>query len=323
MKKAMVTLVLFALVLSTLCMAVTAHAQKVTKGAVQKVAEIPGMGMIDGPAYVPDDGMLYFVEMEAGWVSKIGIDGRNYEKVFNLGKLGGKVGAKSMRWDRIGKRLLICHRTYGILSLDPKTKECVTLIDTYQEERFNGPDDVTMDAEGNIYFSDPWGTGITNPTGGVYRRVGGDGLGQKIIKIMDNMQFPDGILISPDESWIYIGELSTNRIVRAFLIDGGRDTLFPHVFASFNTAGGPDGMVMDNAGNLYVAHWGGGVVYVLEPKKGQVIEEITIPDPDGTNVTNVGFGGPNNSTLFITESVKRTIWKIEIQNKGRTMPPEE
>lgn len=301
----------------------SAAAEGILSGGIEKVAVIPGTGMIDGPAYVPDDGMLYFVEMEAGWVSKISVDGQNYEKVFNLGKMGGKVGAKSMRWDRNRKRLLICHRTYGILSLDPVTKECVTLIDTYQEERFNGPDDVIQDAGGNIYFSDPWGTGITNPTGAVYRRVGGDGLGQKIIKIMDNMSFPDGILISPDETWIYVSELSTNRIVRAFLIDGGRDTLFPHTFATFNTAGGPDGMVMDVKGNLYVAHWGGGTVYVLEPKKGQVVEEITIPDPDGVFTTNVGFGGKDNTTLFITESAKRTIWKVETANPGMVMPPKQ
>lgn len=323
MKRDTVKFVLSVLVMLTLCLAVTAHAEGVTKGKIQKLAVIPGEGMIDGPAYVPDDGMLYFVEMEAGWVSKIGLDGKNYEKVYDLGKMGGKVGAKSMRWDRVSKRLLVCHRTYGILSLDPKTGECVTLIDTYQEERFNGPDDVIQDSEGNIYFSDPWGTGITNPTGAVYRRVGGDGLGQKIIKIMDNMHFPDGILISPDESCIYISELSTNRIVRAFLIDGGRDTLFPHVFATFDVAGGPDGMVMDVEGNIYVAHWGAGTVYVLEPQKGQVIEEIAIPDPEGVRTTNVGFGGPNNTTLFITEAEKRTIWKIELQNKGMVMPPEK
>ncbi|MFC1552079.1 SMP-30/gluconolactonase/LRE family protein [Candidatus Latescibacterota bacterium] len=322
MKRGTVKLVLSALVILTLCLAVTAHAQGVTNGKLQKLAVIPGAGMIDGPAYVPDDGMLYFVEMEAGWVSKIGLDGNNYEKVYNLGAMGGKVGAKAMRYDRINKRLLICHRTFGILSLDPKTGKCVTLIDTYQEERFNGPDDVTMDAEGNIYFSDPWGTSITNQTGAVYRRTGGDSLGQKIIKIMDNMHFPDGILISPDESWIYISELGTNRVIRAFLIDGGRDTLFPHVFASYDYAGGPDGMAMDVEGNLYVAHWGSGTVFVHEPVKGQVIETIEIPDPEALFTTNVGIGGPNNSTLFITESAKRTIWTIELKNKGMLMPPE-
>jgi gluconolactonase len=322
MKKGTVKLVLTALVMLTLCLAITAQAEGVFKGDLKKLAHIPGEGMIDGPAYCPDDGMLYFVEMNAGWVSKIGLDGKNYEKVYNLGAMGGKVGAKSMRWDRINKRLLICHRTFGILSLDPKTGECITLIDTYQEERFNGPDDVIMDSEGNIYFSDPWGTSITNQTGAVYRRLGGDSLGQKIVKIMDNMHFPDGILISPDETWIYISELGTNRIIRAYLIDGGRDTLFPHVFSSYDFAGGPDGMAMDVKGNLYVAHWGSGMIYVHEPVKGRVIGELEIPEPGALNPTNVGFGGKENKTLFITESVNRNIWTIELENEGMVMPPE-
>jgi len=54
-------------------------AQGIQVGEVQKVAEIPGVGMIDGPAYNPDDGMLYFVEMEAGWISRITTEGKNYE----------------------------------------------------------------------------------------------------------------------------------------------------------------------------------------------------------------------------------------------------
>ena len=50
------------------CLVQVTEAQGILKGKVQKVAEIPGMGMIDGPAYNTDDGMLYFVEMEAGRV---------------------------------------------------------------------------------------------------------------------------------------------------------------------------------------------------------------------------------------------------------------
>lgn len=306
----------------TLCAVKFTEAEGILKGEIQKVAVIPGAGMIDGPTYNPDDGMLYFVEMEAGWVSRITIDGKNYEQFYNLHKMGGKVGAKSMRWDIKTKRLLISHRDYGILSLDPKTKELVTLIDTYKGEEFNGPDDVIEDSDGNIYFSDPWGTSVSNPKGGVYRVVG-SGLGRKIVKILGNLAFPDGILISPDEQFIYVGELGTNRILRSFLIDGGRGTLFPHILTSFNSAGGPDGMVMDVKGNLYVAHWGSGKVYVIEPIKGQIIEEITVPDKEGIFTTNVGFGGPNNTTLFITESAKRTIWKIDVVNPGMTIPPKK
>ncbi len=319
LKKYVITVLVLGL---TFCFVQLTEAQQILKGEVQNVAVIPGMGMIHGPAYNPDDGMLYFVEMEAGWVSRITTDGKNYEQFYNLGKMGGEVGAKSMRWDMTRKKLLILHRDFGILALDPKTKELVKLIDTYQEERFNGPDDLVQDSEGNIYFSDPWGTSVSNPKGAVYREVG-SGLGRKVIKILDNLAFPDGILISPDETWIYVGELGTNRIIRAFLIDGGRDTIFPHVFTYFNSAGGPDGMVMDVKGNLYVAHWGAGKVYVIEPQKGQIIEEIAIPDPEGVYTTNVGFGGPKNTTLFITESNQRTIWKVEVAYPGMTMPPKK
>lgn len=304
------------------CAVQVTEAEDIQRGEVQKVAVIPGTGMIDGPAYNPDDGLLYFVEMEVGWISRITTDGKNYEKFYNIGKMGGKVGPKSMIWDRKRKKLLILHRDFGIISLDPKTKECITMIDTYQGGKFNGPDDLIEDSEGNIYFSDPWGTSVSNPKGGVYRVVG-EGLSRTIVQLMDNLAFPDGILITPDEQFIYVGELSTNRIIRAYLTDGGRGTLFPHVFISFDTAGGPDGMAMDIKGNLYVAHWGAGKVYVVEPQKGQIIDEIEIPDPEGVYTTNVAFDGSEYKTLFITESAKRTIWKVKVANTGMTIPPEK
>ena len=309
-----------ALLVIHVCSVAVSEAQDIRVGEVQKVAVIPGVGMIDGPAYNPDDGMLYFVEMEVGWISRITIEGKNYEKFYDIGKMGGKVGPKSMVWDRNRKRLLILHRDYGIIALDPKTKESVVYIDTYKDGQFNGPDDLIEDSEGNIYFTDPWGTSVSNPRRGVYRVVG-NGLSRKVVKIMGNLAFPDGILIAPDEQYIYVGEFGANRILRASLIDGGRDTLFPHVLIYFDSAGGPDGMAMDVNGNLYVAHWGSGTVFIVEPKKGQIVEKIVIPDPDKLYTTNVAFGGPDNKTLFITESAKRTIWKVNVSKLGMTIPP--
>ena len=62
------------------------------------------------------------------------------------------------RW-KDGK-LYLTTRHRGILTYDPKTKELKTLVYTWRNQLFKGPNDLDFDAEGNLFFTDPWGTGV-------------------------------------------------------------------------------------------------------------------------------------------------------------------
>jgi gluconolactonase len=84
----------------------------------------------------------------------------------------------------------------------------------------------------------------------------------------------------------------------------------------------PDGMCLDAAGNLYVAHYGMKQVQVLDPS-GKLIRRY-----DGGNVTtsNVAFGGPNHDQLFITgglgkESGAGGVFRIDLGVKGLVILP--
>ncbi len=289
---------------------------KIRLGEVEKLAKIPGKGLIEGPSYCPDDGYLYFVEIEAGWISRVTMDGK-YEQFYNIGAPDDLMGPNGMIYDSKGKRLLIAHRDMGVVSLDPKTKKAEVIVGDYKGKKFNGPNDLIIDSKGNIFFSDPWGTSVSNPVGAVYRWDAQTG---ELDKFMDNLAFPNGVLLSPDEQYIYVCEFGQNRVLRALLINGGKQHVFLHAMTYFSGGMGPDSMGMDVLGNLYIGHYGYGKVFVVEPRVGEIIEVIDIPDPAGLGSDNARFGGPDNKTLFITEANQREIYKVPVAIAGLPIP---
>src|SRR4029079_18359057 len=119
----------------------------------------------------------------------------------------------------------------------------------------------------------------------------------------DHLAFPNGIVLSADGKRILMGESKQNRILAYAVLGPGR--VGPRrEFArlpSKDPAKGqidnqPDGMCLDAAGNLYVAHYGMQQVQVLSPE-GKLLARYP-----GGNVTtsNVAFGGPNRDQLFVT-----------------------
>jgi len=122
---------------------------------------------------------------------------------------------------------------------------------------------------------------------------------KELTRIDTDLQFPNGVIVSPDGRWLYVAESGTNRVLRYKLYpDGsfGPKEIF-HQFQNPKGKGEPDGMAWDEKGNLYVAHWGSWSVRVLSPE-GKEIRKISVP---GEHVTNVCFGGADGRTLYITE----------------------
>src|SRR5215208_3392977 len=102
-----------------------------------------------------------------------------------------------------------------------------------------------------------------------------------------------------------------NRILR-YMIEpdgaiGERDD-----FAVLPGGEGPDGMAFDEAGNLYVAHYGGSKVAVFAPS-GEMVDEIPVP---GAKVTNVAFGGPDRRTLVITDVETASLYQTRVDVPG-------
>jgi gluconolactonase len=111
-------------------------------------------------------------------------------------------------------------RHLGVLVYDPETKKLSSLVSTFHNELFKGPNDLDFDAEGNLYFTDPWGTGpgpdAADRTGAVYQ-YSKDGILRRIIT---TGSFPNGIAVSPDDGTLAVADYASNRMLYYSFLGG-------------------------------------------------------------------------------------------------------
>lgn len=205
---------------------------------------------------------------------------------------------------------------HGILRI--ADGEAEILVNTHRGQSLNGANDLVFDANGVLYFSDPWRSSAANPIGGFYRLFPDGTLEQ----IDHGLQFPNGVAISPTGDAVYLAETIPNHILRYAIGPDGAlgprehfadmPAITPRDAVDALPTGGPDGMAFDEAGNLYVAHYGGGRVVIFAPD-GALAGEITVP---GVNVTNVAFGGPDRRTVVITDVETGSLYTTQVEVPG-------
>lgn len=181
-------------------------------------------------------------------------------------------------------------------------------------ERFKGPNDLVVDSKGNIYFTDQGQTGMTDQTGKVYRLSPS----RKLDQLVDNGASPNGVVLSPDEKTLFVAMTRSNQVWRLPLHEDGTTTKAGVFFHSFGAAG-PDGLALDEEGNLFICHPSLGSVFVVD-KTGAPKARI-ISGTVGVNLTNCCFGGPKHKTLYITDSLEGCIQKVEWHCKGAAAAP--
>ena len=180
------------------------------------------------------------------------------------------------------------------------------------------PNDITLDAHGGFYFTDPSGS-RTEPVGSVYY-VNQSG---KTTRAVTGLIVPNGLVIDPSAKFLYVSETTRNRILRFPIAAPGKLGKM-EVFATLPARAGhqavPDGMAVDTNGNLYVAHLGTSHVLVLSPR-GKLLQQL----PGGNyDVSNLAFGGKDLNQLFITGSTgyrantEGRVYRLDLQGvRGR------
>jgi gluconolactonase len=189
------------------------------------------------------------------------------------------------------------HDQRSMSSYNLATRKRTTVASTYQGRMFNSPNDVTVAANGTIYFTDPNFQRANRPDQmsgktGVFRLTNG-----VVTLIDDTIRQPNGIELSPDGRTLYVGGNATGKIYK-YPVNADGSTGPRSDFASLNNT---DGGTVDCAGNLYQATYGDGKVYVFSPA-GQLLGTISA----GRHATNVAFGGPDRTTLYITSGTAST-----------------
>jgi gluconolactonase len=86
----------------------------------------------------------------------------------------------------------------------------------------------------------------------------------------------------------------------------------------FASVAEPDGLTVDEKGNIYIASYNDGTIYVYGAAGGKFIGKIKVGTGSSGNASNCAFGGVDGKTLFITGN--GGAYKVQMKVKGRTRP---
>ena len=264
--------------------------QNLSKNIIAKDAKLTLVSdeykFTDGPA-VDKNGDIYFTDQPNDRIVKWDA---TTNTVSDYMKPSGR--ANGLYFDHDGNLLAAADEKNELWSIAPDKKVTV-LIDDYEEKKLNGPNDLWVDLNGGIYFTDPFYKRSwwkhTEPEQSA-RRVYYLPKGNSVPRIVadDNFEQPNGIIGSPDGKTLYVSDNGAKKTY-SYTIEANGNLTNKKLFADM----GSDGMTLDNQGNVYLT--GDGVT--VFNSKGEQIEHIHVPESWTANVT---FGGPEQKTLFIT-----------------------
>ncbi|XOV91297.1 MAG: SMP-30/gluconolactonase/LRE family protein [Bacteroidota bacterium] len=288
---------LFVLFLSLVIVSEAQKSKIIAYGAtIERVAT--GFAFTEGPAVDPA-GNVFFTDQPNDrihvWKPARGV----------LLFLEGTGRSNGLYFDNKGNLLACADLNNELWEFDPQGGHRV-ILSGYEGLKFNGPNDLWVDAKGGIYFTDPF-----------YKRKYWDHEAKeieeervyylspnyaKVTVAADGFVRPNGIVGTPDGKRLYVADIGDKKTY-IFKINEDGTLTDRQLFVEM----GSDGMTLDNKGNLYITGKG---VTVLN-KKGKQIEHI---DVDENWTANVCFGGPDQSVLFITAS--KSVFTLNMKVKG-------
>lgn len=248
---------------------------------------------LEGPDF-DSEGRMHVVDIPFGRILRVEIDG------------AWTVVAEYDGWPNGLKcqadgTLLVADYKRGLVRVhvDGQVSE---LLSGRHSERFRGVNDLTQSRGGVLFFTDQGQSGLHDPSGKVYRwRPDED---ETPALVLDRIPSPNGLVLNPSGSQIYLAVTRENAIWRLPLqADGSVTKVGRWIQLSGGT--GPDGIACDKAGNLWVAHLGMGCVWRFNPR-GEASLRVHTP---GQWPTNVAIH-PGTGEVFSTESELGQILKV-------------
>src|SRR3954465_15383249 len=266
-----------------------------------KIAEVPGYceGIVFDRA-----GLAYVSDTQHGTIYTVTLDGKTALWAKTTAPNGHKILADGTH--------LVCDKG-AVLHLDAAGKKLRDASSECDGTPLRAPNDLSIDPKGGFYFTDPGGSDVKNPIGTVHY-VDPQG---KVPPLAGGPPFPNGIVLRPAGRTLIVGESGYNRVL-AYPVQGPGKVGARRVFATLPSKQGdqidnaPDGMALDEDGDLFIAHYGMHTVQVLGPE-GKLLRSY----PGGNLTTsNVAFGGPAMDQLYITGALadektsRGAVWRL-------------
>ncbi len=250
----------------------------VASGAEPQLLE-DGFGFTEGPIADPT-GNVYFTDIPANTIHVWTIDGELETFRENTN------GANGLFFDD-QDRLYAAEGGAGRITRMDSEGNVTVLDDEYAGARFNSPNDIFVDDQGGVYFTDPvFGDTSETPQPGFnvyYRPPGGEA-----VPVETTLELPNGVIGTTDGKTLYIADTAG----QTWAYDVGP----PGYLSDKRLVAdqGSDGLTLDEQGNLYLT--GGDYITVYDPETGEQITQIEFPEAPA----NMTFGGPARDVLYVT-----------------------
>jgi gluconolactonase len=259
---------------------------------------------LEGPAF-DREGNLYMVDIPYGRILRMSPRGE-----FD-------VAAEYEGWPngiaihRDG-RIYIADYRRGIMALDPGSGRVEEVLTHCFSESFKGVNDLTFAKNGDLYFTDQGQTGVHDPTGRVFRYT----VEGRLECLIANGPSPNGIVLDPADKVLYVAMTRANCMWHCPLKPGGGVSKVG-VFAQLPGIHGPDGLAMDEAGNLAAAHARPGIIWVFS-SLGEPLYRVQ-SRLAGSRMTNMAYGGADRKTLYITDSYNGAVLAASMPVAGKVL----
>jgi gluconolactonase len=283
------------MLIKNLLFAVVLIPAAVNRGGLPAESDVRPVKVLEVPGYtegvvVDRDGAIYISDVYNGTIYRVANEGE--------ARVWAKTGAPNGHKILPDGTHLVCDGSqHAVLHLNAAGTIIGKAASECDGKPLRAPNDLTLDPKGGFYFTDPGGSSLDNPIGTVHY-VDTKG---KTHLVAEGLAFPNGIALRPNGKTLLVGESKHNRILSYDIISPGKVGRM-RVFANLpmkeaeQIANEPDGMCLDAAGNLYVAHYGMRQVQVLGPG-GKLLRRYRAGN---LTTSNVAFSGPRMDQLYVT-----------------------
>ena len=287
---------------------------------------------VEGPVWV-HAGYLLFSEIPANSIRKWVPGSEATVFIHPSGYLGTapfkgpESGSNGLTLDSHGRLTVAGHARRNVWRLEKMDShaQITVLADTYEGKRLNSPNDLVYRSDGSLYFTDPPYGLVTQSEkdparelsfNGVYRiadatshKPGAPPDHSKLQLIVKDLPRPNGIAFSPDGKYLYVNNSEPKKFWMRYRVKPDGSVYDGKVFftTTDDSPGAPDGMKVDQKGNVYSAAPGG--VWVFSPA-GTHLGTFHLPEKVG----NLNWGDADGKSLYVTAST--SIYRIKLKIPG-------